>query len=247
MRAALASLVGASLCAAPLLAGSGVLITFKTAGPNGMQTNQVQVEPDRLRADTTTAAGQKQTVVFDADKQLLTAIDYEHKAYRQMTKADADRLGSQMSSAIAQLQAQMASMPPEQRAQLEAMMRGGVARLTLQAPAIDYRQAGTDKVAQWSCEKYEGFISEQKVSELCTVQPQALGFTAADFAITAQFESFFQQMIPQNMGRLFALGDPARTGFSGFPIRQITFANGEPRTTSELTAILAHELSGREL
>jgi hypothetical protein len=41
-----------------------------------------------------------------------------------MTKADVDRIGSQMSGAMALMQEQMKNLPPEQRERMEALMRG---------------------------------------------------------------------------------------------------------------------------
>ena len=218
-------------CASPLLAADGILIVQKTTSPTGTETHNVEIEANRVRAQ----AGATQTVIFDGTKQTLLIVDDGRKTYTEMTKTDVDRIGGQMSTAMSAMQEQMKNLPPEQRAQVEAMMRGrgmpgGPASA---APKTTYKKVGTDTVGKWSCDKYEGYQDEKKVSEICTVDPKSLGFTAADFQVTQQLSQFFGRLMPQRADRLFAIGTPEQQGYSGVPVRTITFS-GDQRTTSEL-------------
>ena len=59
-------------------------------------------------------------------------------------------------------------MPPAQRAQMEALMRvrgTGAAGAAAAAPKTQFRKTGTDRVGTWTCDKYEGTLNNQKVSE----------------------------------------------------------------------------------
>lgn len=225
------------LSAWPLQAADGVLIIEKTTTGSKTQTSQVQIEKDRMRAETVGQAGENQAVVFDAAKQVMLIINYDKKSYSEMTQAEADQMGGQMSSAMAQMQEQMANLPPAQRAQMEAMMRGrGMAAMgAAQALKTEYRKAGTDKIGKWTCDKYEGYRNDQKTSEMCTVSATALGFTSADFAVATQAANFFRKLMPQNADGLFAIGTTEAQGFSGLPVRRVTFRNGQPQTITELT------------
>ena len=105
------------------------------------------------------------------------------------------------------------------------------------AARTEYRRAGSDMVGKWACAKYEGFQSNQKVSELCTVEPQALGFTAADFAVSRQVADFFRGMMPANADDIFRIGTPEEQGFSGVPVRRISFSAGQQRSVTELVEV----------
>jgi hypothetical protein len=231
----------AALCltAWPLQAADGVLIVEKTTSGGNTVTNQIQIERDRMRAETVGRAGEKQTVVFDGIKQALWLINNDRKTYNEMTKADVDRLGGQMSDAMARLQEQLKSLPPEQRAQMEAMMKGrgmpGVAGG--QAPKTEYRKTGTGKVGNWTCEQYEGTRNNQKVSELCTVEPRVLGFAMADFQVTTQLMEFFKKLVPQGADSMFAVGTTETQGFSGVPVRRVNFSDGQPQAVTELAEV----------
>jgi hypothetical protein len=233
-----AALVAAMcLAVSPLHAADGVLIVEKTTTGGNTKTNQIQIEKDRMRAETAGQAGESQTVVFDGAKQTLWLINDGRKTYSELTKADADRLGGQMSDAMAKMQEQLKGLPPEQRAQIEAMMKGrGMPGMTGgQAPKTEYRKTGTDKVGSWTCDKYEGSQNNQKVSELCTVEPRTLGFSLADFQVTKQMAEFFRKLVPQGADSMFTVGTPEEQGYNGVPVRRVTFRNGQQQSMSETT------------
>ena len=62
------------LTTAPLIAAEGLLITQKMTVGGKPRTNQVQIEKDRMRAEVEGANGEKQVIVFDGPKQVLTMI-----------------------------------------------------------------------------------------------------------------------------------------------------------------------------
>lgn len=236
-----ATAIAITMSAGPLVAADGILIVQKTTTPAGTQTHNVQIEANRVRAEAagrpSTAGGPNsaQIVIFDGAKQTLWIVDDGRKTYTEMTKADVDRIGGQMSAAMSAMQERMQNLPPEQRAQVEAMMRGrGMPGAPGTAPAkTTYKKVGTDTVGKWPCDKYEGYQDDKKVSELCTVDPKTLGFTAADFQVTRQLAEFFGRLMPQGADRLFAIGTPEQQGYSGVPVRTIMFM-GDQQMTSEL-------------
>jgi hypothetical protein len=231
----------AAMCLAswPLQAADGVLIVETATSGGKTQTNQIQIEKDRMRAETAGPAGEKQTVVFDGVKQVLWIIDDGRKTYSEMTKADVDRMGGQMSDAMARMQEQLKTLTPEQRAQIEGLMkgRGTPGGPNGQAEKTAYRKTGTGKVGAWTCDTYEGSQNNQKVAELCTVEPRTLGFAMADFQITKQLMDFFSKIVPQGADRMFTVGTPGDQGFSGVPVRRISFRNGQQQSTTEISEV----------
>ena len=219
------------------LAAQGVLVVEKSTVGGTAQTNQIQIEKDRMRAETTGPTGEKQAVIFDGTRQVLWIINVDKKTYNEMTKADVDRLGGQMAGAMQQMEAQLRNLPPEQRAQMESMMRGRGMPMTGAAPAKpDYRRAGTDKVGKWTCNKYEGYQNNLKTSEVCTVEPKDLGFAPADFEVSRQLGEFFRKLSPQGADQLFSFGKAEEQGFSGVPVRRVS-GSGQRQTTSEITEV----------
>src|SRR5262245_38041961 len=203
-----AALLGA-LCVmtGSLQAASGLLIVEKTTSGGGApQTGQIQIEATRMRAESTTMRGERQVVIFDGTKQVLTIIDPGKKTYSELTRADVDQLGSQMSEAMAQMQKQLATLPPEQRAQMEAMIKGRMGGAGIPGSSkIEYRKTGTDTVGKWTCDKYEGYEDGRKTSEVCTVDAKTLGFAESDFAVSKQMADFFSKLVPGAATRMFVI------------------------------------------
>jgi hypothetical protein len=237
---ALAATIVLSSFASPLLAAEGFLMVEKTVTGTTTRTTQVQLERDRMRAELTGPAGETLIVVFDGPQQILRTISVDRKSYTEMTKADADRMGAQVTMAMDAMKEKMAQLPPDQRAKMEAMMaKFGVMGPTAQAAASrpDYRRAGTDKVGKWTCDKYEGFRNGEKVGEVCTVDPKALGLTAADFEISKQVAAFFQKLLPQGEEQFVGIGTVEAQGFAGIPVRRIRYKAGKAELTSEVTEV----------
>lgn len=234
---------GTFLFGATLLAADGILIVEKTTKGGTTVTNQVQIEKNRMRAESTSPTGGKQVMVFDGAAQVMRMIDVDKKTYSEMTKADIEQLGGQMTAAMAKMEEQLKNMPPERRAQVEAMMKGrGAAMGAPGAPKTEYRKAGTDRVGKWTCDKYEGFQNNQKVAEVCTVDPTAIGFTLADFDVTRQMGAFFQKLMPQNADQMFSIGSADAQGFSGVPVRRIS-SFGPQQTVVELSEVSRQSFS----
>jgi hypothetical protein len=231
--------------AAQARAADGVLIVMKVTRPDAApKTNQIQIEQHRMRAEIAGPNGAAQSMVFDGVHQVMMMIDDDHKTYSEITKEDVDAISQQMSAAMAQMQGAMKNMTPEQRAQMESMMKGAGRAMGPSAPPskIQYHKTGTDTVGKWTCDKYEGTRDGQKVQDLCTVDPKVFGFTLADFAVSKDMADFFQKMMPPGMSRsmpsaaeMFHIGTPEDQGFSGVPVRTITYSGGQVSMTNEVT------------
>lgn len=241
MRQSICIIFAGILCAmaagAAVHAANGVLIVEKTTGAAAAPiTNQIQLESNRMRAEMAGASGEKQVAVFDGTRQVMMIIDQQRKSYTEITKEDADRLGAQFAAAMSQMEQQLASMPPERRAQVEAMMKGRMGGASSLAPKVKYRKTGKGQAGKWACDLYEGYEGERKTSEICTVDPKVLGLTAADFGVAQQMADFFKRLMPQMAGQVFTFGSAEQQGFAGVPVRR-TFTLAGKEMTSEIVDV----------
>jgi hypothetical protein len=227
------------LAASVAWAAQGLVITETTTINGAPQTSQIQMTAQRMRAQTVGPNGQT-TVVFDGPKQVMYLINNDRKSYNEMTKADAEAMGNQLSGAMAQMQEALKGMPPEQRAQMEAMMKGRGLPLGAAAAKPQYRKGGTQRVGKWTCDVYDVMVNNQKTGELCTVSPQALGFTAADFEVSRQMVAFLRSMLPQGAEAMFQMGG-TEEGFSGVPVRRVANVLGR-ETISEMTGVARQDI-----
>ena len=217
-------------------AADGIQITQRVNSGANPTTTQMQVEATRMRTQITDQNGLSQAIIFDGSKQLMYIVDAAKKTYMEMTKADLERMQSQMQGMLAQMQAALEKMPPAQRAQMEAMMKGRMGGMGAAAPKFESKRTGTDKVGRWTCEKYDVFMNGEKLNDVCTVDPAVLGFTAKDFAVSAQLASFFQALVPQIAAQVAVVGTVEAQGFAGFPVRSTMVVAGQTITTELVEA-----------
>jgi len=226
------------------LQAQGVTFVQKETRGSQSTTSKIQIDKDHMRSESR-STGEETAAVFDGPKQTMRMINITKKSYMEMTKADMERMGNQVNSLMAQMQQQLANMPPQQRAQMEQLMQGrgmpgmpaGMPGMPGAAAKVEYKQTGTDKVGQWTCAKYEGSVGGQKTSEVCTVDPKDLGVAPGDFAVAQQMAEFMKAMVPAAAESAFLNGTVQAQGYAGVPVRRTSFRNGAVESVSEITEI----------
>lgn len=241
------SLIVVLLFSAHALQAQGISIVQQETREGKTTTNQVYLDKTHIRNETH-ASGDDMVVVFDGAAQVVRMINVDKKTYSEIDKAQMEQMkqrlagaSTQMSAAQQKMEEQMKNMTPEQRAMVEQMMRGRGGMPTGAPPAAparpQYRPAGSDKVGQWSCAKYEGFRGQEKVMEVCTIDPKELGLTASDFDVAKQLVEFLRTLSPQSADQAVMIGTPEEQGFPGVPVRRTAYANGKVTYTVELKEV----------
>lgn len=220
-------------CVSPAAAqaADGVVLVQTITSGGETTTSQVQLEPNRIRTEVGGSSGSRQVIIFDGTREVLTIVDTANRSYTEMTRADAERMGGMMQGAMAMMQEQMAKMPPEQRKAMEEKMGAMMGAMGGGAPVArpEYKRVGSDQVGQWACERYDAFTNGEKTAELCTVDPQVLGFSMSDFSVLGKMTEFVRSMVPQLANQFVGLGTPEQ-GFDGLPVRTVTTAGGTTTT-----------------
>jgi hypothetical protein len=85
---------------------------------------------------------------------------------------------------------------------------------------ITYKRTGSSKVKDWTCTTYEGSRGSEKVVEVCAAEGASIGLTP-----------------PELIERIPTYGSVASQGFAGFPVRRVSFRNGQPEFTTELVEV----------
>jgi hypothetical protein len=136
-------------------------------------------------------------VIFRADRDVMWFVDHEDKTYRQIDRAAIEAFAAKMNEAMTKMKAQLAGLPPEQRAMVEknlpAMMPGATAK---PAPKVEYRKtAETKSISGFDCTKYER-VEDGRVEELLWVAPNAaIGLSGEDQAVFGKMGEFSQRML----------------------------------------------------
>jgi hypothetical protein len=230
------------LVAAPVWGGVRIKMEITDAKTNAVTQQELLLDTNRLRVNIGGAGGNSSMMFLTDGGNRLVMLDTARNEYRELDEQTMKQLSQQMQGAMAALQGQLQNMPPEQRAQVEAMMRGrGGQMLGQSAPAkTTYAAKGNGTVNGISCTKYEGTREGAKVAELCAAKPADLKFNPADFQVFEKMRDFVSSMTSSLVNSPFAnakLSDWTDQGVDGFPVQGIGYAGGQETDKLEVKSL----------
>jgi hypothetical protein len=158
----------------------------------------------------------------------LYVIDDADKSYIAFDKATMEKLAVKINEAMSQMQEQLAKLPPEQRAQMEAMlpaMGGGDKQWVVEA--VDTGKS--DKVDGRACRVWDVKRNGELDDQMCVVAYSSLPGKENFQAMFANFAKVFEEMaksVPMLSGMMTnEFGAQAKV--NGFPVRTRGYENGK--------------------
>jgi hypothetical protein len=185
----------------PLLAGSvmEMMTTEYREDPPVIGTVQISTQGGMSRMEVTSAGSDGSGgMIFREQGREFIAIDHEEKEYYVIDEAAMERIGTQMNSALQQMQQALEEMPPEQRAMAEQMMKQHLpVQAEEPAPLKVNKTGASDTINGFDCEYFEVQQNGAKVRELCITGWDDIegGREAADSMIA--MAAFFEKMAEQ--------------------------------------------------
>lgn len=104
-----------------------------------------------------------------------------------------------------------------------------------------YRKVSAgEQIAQWTCDRYEGRRANEKVEEVWTADWKVFGLTADDFAVLQDLAALFKGLSAQMQVDFLPVGAESAEsgpGYSGVPVRRISYRNGKTHQKQEITEV----------
>lgn len=245
--------------ATPVWAG-WIIDEVVRAGGTDRHAQRLFLQSNQLKSVSLEAGKPTQAMIMDLEAQTITHIDYAQRAYTTATVkeyAEAMRDGMQAASESMgkDMEEQLKQLPPEQRRQIEAMMRQAQQGAQRQAPApraeecvpntIDIKSTGKRMtVAGFEAAGYEIFNNNVLDSEVWIaaaitavreIDPQKLERMVKDMMAA------FPQCPPR--GQMFGADPVWRLMKDGYPVRSIDKAHGH---MTEVTKAESRSVGGAE-
>jgi len=235
----LAFVATAVLATAPMFAGVKILSENTDLATKKVTTDTILLDANRLRLESDD--GKSVMFLTDGGRNRMVMLDKTRNTYQEIDEQTMNQMAQQMSGAMAQMQAQMKNMTPEQRAMMEKMMKGKMPQAAAAAPKTVYTAKGSGSVNGFSCTKYEGVLSGEKEAEVCAALPAQLKLTPGDLQIFEKMKQFSASLTSALASSPVRMNVPTTSGFEsgyeGFPIQRVDFDKGQATKRSELKSI----------
>lgn len=198
---------------------AGYLYEFsETRGGQAETAMVVRIEGASIKLSQSKEASSE--TIFDGGTQALMMIDHAKRRYTNLDKETLVAVAEKLTQAMAEMEAQLAGMPPAQREMMERMMKGAIPQAAAALPEVTFKRTGeTDTIAGIKAEKVEQFADGRKSKELWI----------ASWADLKGGESIKEAFV--NMSELF---QEIATAFSQGPMKGMFTSIGERSGMNQL-------------
>ena len=221
MLQALAALI--ALGCSALAVQAGVALQMKESKPGSEKPGQLinmYIDAGKLRIDIGEHGGKKTAMIFNQAKQVMWMIDHSDGSYMEITAADLQRIKQQLDSAMKQMKAMMANIPPEQRKMVEKMMKQKMGMGKPPSITMQVKSRG-EKVGRYVCTLYEVLSDGQRIQEIWAAPIAEAQLGETEYQTFRAMAEFFEP--PRSS---FAQGGwqmPGHEDMEGFPVRWLEY------------------------
>lgn len=178
------------------------------------ETARMEIHNGKLR---TSAPGEDSYMLFDATRREMTMVNPAERNFTTIGRAEMEKVVAMQRQAMAQLDAQLAQMPPAQAEQMKKMMGSMISQMSGQAKPRRYERGGKDSVAGFECTRLTIHSGSEPVTELCVAEADALGIPDADFETFSAMQDFLRTLmesVPMVAEHMMEFGEPGREEFA---------------------------------
>lgn len=216
-------------------------LTYTKLGKDsaGGEAQKMMIRGGKIRIDM---PGGKSAMLYDAETDKIYILELESKKYMTMDPAVMEKMMGALSGLQAQLEAQLASMPEAQRAQMRAMMsKMGKGMLDGgKTPELKYEETGRKvKVGDYQTEVVEVSEDGAKVVDYYVVDRKELNIGDTEYATLQKFQTFLGKMmksLPGPMRKKMKIQMLMAKG-NKLPVKADHFENSAIKRTDQLTEI----------
>lgn len=227
-------------------AGAVMDMVIMDASGQEIERAKIYAQSNMIRMDDLGGEDSDVSMIYLGDK--LLHVDHGNKTYIVLDEAMLSDVSDQLNEAMAQLEKELAGLPPEQRAMIEEMMKGEMQDLmTMQnapPPAPRVESIGSGSWKSYDCKKYAIFDGDEKIQEVCAAQLD--GIAGAEDLMEA-FTSMGEYIIKmaESMPMMAGQFNPGEMmdELDGFPVHTIDFENGQVVTQSSMESITEKDLA----
>lgn len=229
-------------------AWSGVVIEMQHSGEGagaGGATDTIYAQGAMLRMEPAASQADDSTFIFRDDT--LYLLDEKKKQAQTISKQDMHELSAQLGDAMKQMEAQLADLPPEQRAMMEKMMKDRMpSGMGKAGPPRRIKTGGSERVGDYSCTVRTMYAGDEKIWEVCSAADAGDAAEALEaFRAMSEFTGSLRESLQQMpFGKMLQLDTPfhAMGELEGFPVRVRMYRNGKLFQEQTLKSVSRRDL-----
>lgn len=141
--------------------------------PPAVGTTTMLADGGLLRVEiNSVSSAEDGLIIFRGDREEMIVADSERLEYYVIDEQTMNQMAAQVSDAMKQMDEMMKTLPPDQRAMAEQMMKQQMPALQSkpEAPSTLQKTGKTDTINGYDCEYYEVFRGGKRTREMCVAK-----------------------------------------------------------------------------
>ncbi len=213
---------------------AGVVMEMITTDGSGRQVeaSKIYAQSEMVRIDMVGgSSGEQMSIIFRGNEMLM--LNHKDKTYFVMDEATLEEMSSQMSTAMQQMEQQLAQMPPAQRAMVEKMMKGKMQDMMPKQSAPPPLQVEVGESSTWKsypCVNYSIYSGGEKTEEICAASLDSIEGSEEMMGAFRKMAGFVKKMtesLPGPFGDGMAQNPMNMMDqIDGFPVHTVQFERG---------------------
>ncbi len=123
------------------------------------------------------------SIIYPGDGYSMTVLEHDKRRYMVVDEAFADSVSTQIDAAMAQVEEQLAQLPPEQRAMMRSMLENRMPKQNREPPQQEFRRTNTIRtIAGYECVEGALITDGEQEFTMCISQASEIGMPAGDYA-----------------------------------------------------------------
>ncbi|MEE9493965.1 MAG: hypothetical protein V3W04_11370 [Gammaproteobacteria bacterium] len=177
--------------------------------------------------------GETQSMVFNSQTRVMNIVDHSEGSYTpvsmQKIEESVATISSFRDSMLLKMQAQLKTLPTEQRQVFDDAMRQYLPADTQGALQLKTVSKGNEVIAGISCSMQSLYDNKQHIADVCMSIKASGGLTKEDQVTLLAMMKFFKEMASKTAGLMASLEAPkllSKTQLEGWPVKFVDLQNG---------------------
>ena len=191
--------------------------------------------------------GKAIALIFRSDLEsgpVCWVVDNENGTYFEVNEETVKQIQEQVAKARIMMEEQLKNIPQEQRAQYKQLIEEKMGPVGQTDLDIEFKEIASGvKVNAWECTQYESFVNGVKHEDVWAAPAKDLGLTDADLKVLRGMSELFAGISPET-NAFFQVGkEKGKSGFEGFPVLVVEYADGAKHEKSEVKSVVEKDLA----
>lgn len=220
-------------------------MTQKEFNPESQNKSDGMVKGKNFKMDIYDNGVLQGTMIYRGDTKEMLMVSHDDKTYIVLDKEKLSSIAQKMNAAMAEMEAALQSMPPEQREQMKKMMQSKVPGMGEEYVEPVIKEAGASKAGQYSCTLYDVYRGAERVRQHCVAKWSEIEGGEEMKTVMTEMASFMDEMAESFSGSAGFMGSQIQTEqyifnklkeLNGFPVQTRDFNGDEVVSESMLTS-----------